>query len=301
MPSMLILLFIIALAITLLGLFLSPRYPTRRSPNGYLVTSKGRRIVEAPSIPPRAGRQFGNKLRQNVDTHRASTTAIKLDWWGARTDGSWKWFIPGLAVIFVLSLYLLSITFPHSPIWTFASFGQPAPAAQPKVNQPVYTATQHLVRLGQLDPAQYQSQQEYRTWGDSACSTASMTEVINAYGHHYRVTDILQVEAGIHEITPQLGLLEDVGIQRTAAHFGFKTAWGYHLSLDQVIASANQGTPVIVSFPPSRFAGGHLLVVRGGDSTSVYLTDSSARNWTQLSRTRFMQLWAGFSAILTPA
>jgi hypothetical protein len=48
-----------------------------------------------------------------------------------------------------------------------------------------------------------------------------MTEVFNAYGHHYRVTDVLKVEAQIGEITPQLGLLEEVRIQRTAAQFGF--------------------------------------------------------------------------------
>lgn len=297
---MLILLFIIALAMTLVGLFLSPKYPARRSPDAPLVTSKGRRIVEAASIPSRAGRQSGNPARQRLSVNIASVPVVAPRFWGSR-EGTWKWFIPGMAVIFLLSLYLLSVTFPHSPIWTLATFGQPAPVSQPSTGQPVYTATQHLARVGQLDPTQYQSQQEYLTWGDSACSTASMTEVINAYGHHYRVTDILQVEVGLHEITPALGLLEDVGIQRTAAKFGFKTAWGYSLSLDQVIAAANQGTPVIVSFPPARFAGGHLLVVRGGDSGSVYLTDSSARNWTQLSRTRFMQLWAGFSAILTPA
>lgn len=297
MPSMLILLFIIALVITLIGLFLSPRYSVRRPHNEYLVTSRGRRIVEATPIPVRSGRQFGGKVSAN----RALLGHFIPSAWGSRTDGAWKWFVPGLAVIFLLSLYMLNVTFPHSPIWTFASFGQPAPVSQPVTSPPVYTATQHLTRVGQLDPAQYQSQQEYITWGDSACSTASMTEVINAYGHHYRVTDILKIEAGLHEITPQLGLLEDVGIQRTAAQFGFKTTWGYHLSLDQVIAAANQGTPVIVSFPPSRFPGGHLLVVRGGDSSSVFLVDSSARNWTQLSRTRFMQLWAGFSAILTPA
>ncbi|MGH2506510.1 MAG: C39 family peptidase [Ktedonobacteraceae bacterium] len=301
MPAMLILLFIIALTITLVGLFLSPKHPTRHARHEYLITPRGRRSVEEAIIPARSGRQVDSRARRHVDTNRASVLVAKPKVWGARTEGAWKWFVPGMAVIFMLCLYLLNITFPHSPIWTFASFGQPAPITQPNTSQPVYIATQQLVRVGQLDPAQYQSQQEYITWGDSACSAASMTEVINAYGHHYRVTDILQVEAGIHEITPQLGLLEDVGIQRTAAKFGFKTAWGYSLSLDQVISAASKGTPVIVSFPPSRFPGGHLLIVRGGDSNSVYLTDSSARNWTQLSRTRFMQLWAGFSAILTPA
>ena len=307
MPSILILLFLIAITLTLLGLFLSPRYSVRRSHNEYLTTARGRRIVEASPIPTRAGRQVqvagGNEIRRRASAIRADEYVIKPDLGGQYPNwaGSWKVLIPGLAVLFVLSLYLFSIAFPYSPIWTIATFGQPASALPPTTSQPMYTASQHLIRLGQLDPAQYQSSQEYTTWGNSACSAASMTEVINAYGHQYHVTDILKIEANLGEITPQLGLLEDIGIQRTAAKFGFKTVWGHSLSLEQVIVAANSGTPVIVSFPPSRLPGGHLLVVRGGDSSNVYLADSSLRNWSQLTHARFMQLWAGFSAILTPA
>lgn len=325
MPSILILLFLIAIILTLLGLFLSPRHPARRSRNEYLVTPRGRRIVESAPVPPRAGRlrqgtgsseirmrvraqRAGEQIvsgetRRRVSVQRTGEQVAEAIFGGTYPTwaGSWKVLIPVLAVLFALGLYLFSLLFPYSPIWTNSPFGQPASASQVNTGKPVFTASQHLTRLGQLDPAQYQSSQEYTTWADSACSAASMTEVINAYGHHYHITDILKVEASIGEITPQLGLLEDVGIQRTAAKFGFKTTWGYHLSLDQVIAAANSGTPVIVSFPPSRIPGGHLLVVRGGDSNNVYLADSSLRNWSQLTHARFLQLWAGFSAILTPA
>jgi hypothetical protein len=55
----------------------------------------------------------------------------------------------------------------------------------------VVNASQQLVRISQLDPAQYNSTDEDNTWAYSACSTASMTEVFNAYGSHYRITDIL--------------------------------------------------------------------------------------------------------------
>jgi predicted double-glycine peptidase len=127
-----------------------------------------------------------------------------------------------------------------------------------------------------------------------------MTEVINAYGHHYRVTDILSVEARIREITPQLGLLEDAGIARTVAQFGFKTAWGHNLSLDNIINIANHGRPVIVSFPPDRYAGGHLLVVTGGSGNYVNLADSSLYNRQSLTRAQFLHWWGGFSAIVTP-
>jgi len=161
-------------------------------------------------------------------------------------------------------------------------------------------ASQQLVRISQLDPNQYSSSSEYSTWAYSACSTAAMTEVFNAYGDHFRITDVLQVEARLGEITPSQGLLRPEGIANTAARFGFKTTWGNAWTLDQVIARANQGNPVIVSFPPDRYAGGHLLVVTGGDSEMVYLADSSLWNRRWLARAQFLQWWEGYAAVVTP-
>jgi ABC-type bacteriocin/lantibiotic exporter with double-glycine peptidase domain len=164
----------------------------------------------------------------------------------------------------------------------------------------MFGASATLVRIGQLDPGQYNTSAEYNTWAQSACSAASMTEVINSYGHHYRIIDILKVESQLGEITPQLGLVESVGIQRTVAQFGFKTTWGNNYTLDQVISIANQGRPVIVDFPPYKYSGGHLLVVTGGNANNVFLADSSIFNRRALTRAQFMQWWAGFAAIVTP-
>ena len=156
------------------------------------------------------------------------------------------------------------------------------------------------MRISQLDPAQYSSSAEWNTWAYSACSTAAMTEVFDAYGRSFRITDVLAVEAQIGAITPQMGLLDPSGIQQTAAQFGFKTNWGNSWSLEQVINSANLGKPVIVGFPPDRYAGGHLLVVIGGDSTNVYLADSSLWNRRALTHGQFLQWWAGYAAVVTP-
>lgn len=161
-------------------------------------------------------------------------------------------------------------------------------------------ASKQLVRILQLDSAQYSSQAEWSTWAYSACSTASMTEVFDAYGRNFRITDVLKVEAQIGAITPQMGLLDPSGIQQTAAHFGFKTDWGNAWSLDRVINTANSGKPVIVGFPPDRYAGGHLLVVIGGDSNNVYLADSSLWNHRVLTHGQFLQWWGGYAAVVTP-
>lgn len=207
-----------------------------------------------------------------------------------------------LLSVFLLGVFLLKTLMPNATLigamaWSYTNTQS---SSQQKTPSGPFTASQSLVRLSQLDPSQYNSSQEYNLWAYSACSTASLTEVINAYGHHYRITDILKVESAIGEITPQLGLLEEVGIARTATHFGFTTNWGHNLSLDQVISVANHGQPVIVDFPPDRYAGGHLLVVIGGNSSSVFLADSSLWNRKSLSRSQFMYWWEGFSAILTP-
>lgn len=162
-------------------------------------------------------------------------------------------------------------------------------------------ASKALIRVNQLDPAQYASNQEYNDWAYSTCSAASMTEVINSYGHHYRVTDILKVEAGIHEITPDLGLLASNGIDKTLAKFGFKTIHEDGQPLDKIIQIANQGRPVIVDFPPSRWTGGHILVVRGGTSQNVYLADSSRLNMQVMARSVFLKYWGGMAAVAFPA
>lgn len=161
-------------------------------------------------------------------------------------------------------------------------------------------ASLRVQRISQLDPSQYGSPAEYNTWAYSACSAAAMTELLNAYGGHYRIHDILTVEAQHGDITPQLGLVANGGIADTLQQFGMTASWGTSLSLDQVIAIANGGTPVIVGWPPDRYAGGHVLIVVGGDSTLVQVVDSSAHNYTALSRTQFLAWWGGFSAMVTP-
>jgi hypothetical protein len=214
----------------------------------------------------------------------------------------WSVITIGLISIILLGFYTLNILLPHRALLAFDVFNPQITSASPALKQPpTYHASQDLARIGQLDPAQYNSSQEYNLWAYSTCSTAAMTEVINAYGHHYRITDILKVEAQIGEITPQLGLLEDVGIQRTVAQFGFKTTWGHNLSLDQVITIANHGRPVIVSFPPDRYDGGHLVVVVGGDSNYVLVADSSLWNRHAITRAQFLGWWEGFYAIVTPS
>jgi len=161
-------------------------------------------------------------------------------------------------------------------------------------------ASQTLARISQLDFNEYHSQSDYDTWAYSACSTASLTEVFNAYGRHYKIADVLKVESAIGAITPELGLTSNAGIADTAAKFGFQTKWGNGWSVGQVISNGNAGYPVIVGWPPYLYDGGHIVVVVGGDTNNVYLADSSLWNRQAISQAQFMQWWTGFAAVVTP-
>jgi hypothetical protein len=300
----------IALIVTLVGLVLSARnrisvdrvgYPAERARYG--VAGPVRIRTGYRAVEPVRARRYWQEERY---VHDGSWGGRFLGGIYRRRDGSTNWTTTTITLVamFLLGLYLLVGLLPgHAFIGYIPFYGNQAASSSSSQGQNaprVYGASAALVRLSQLDPAQYDSSAQYNTWAQSTCSTTSMTEVLNAYGHHYRISDILKVEAGLGEITPQLGLVESVGIQRTVAQFGFKTTWGTNYTLDQVIGIANQGRPVIVDFPPYKYAGGHLLVVTGGNANYVYLADSSIFNRRVLTHAQFLQWWAGFAAVVTP-
>jgi predicted double-glycine peptidase len=70
--------------------------------------------------------------------------------------------------------------------------------------------------------------------------------------------------------------------------------------IEQIINAANHGNPVIVSFTPDRYAGGHILVVTDGNSDAVFLADTSIWNRHSLTYVQFLQWWEGFAAVVTP-
>ena len=200
----------------------------------------------------------------------------------------------GIALFWYVISYVISAhaDHVHLPLVSQALLGNPSSSQ----------VSRTVERIGQLDPGQYDSHAEHNLWAYSACSAAAMTEVVNAYGGHYRIHDILVVEERVGAITPQLGLVDEGGIERTMAQppFTMRTTWGHTLTLDQVIDTANGGVPVIVSWPPSRYNGGHLVVVTGGNSTTVFLADSSTWDRHAVSRVQFLKWWGGFSAIVKP-
>ncbi len=318
MPSLLVILLSVSLVVVAAGLLLSykPQVRSRR----YVPSRRiGREVIIVDSLPPRPGMRAVVQPKKpvvrrspvDVRGYQRIPVAMPLivdqdfDQMRAGLAIPWTQAIICLVIAFLFALFFMNILLPRHTnwnliMWNASSSSASQSSSQSSQSNPQFNASRNLVRLSQLDPNQYASNQEFTDWAYSACSTASLTEVLDAYGRHFRITDVLKVEAGIGEITPRLGLLDEAGIQKTAAQLGFKTTWGHNLSLDQIISIANQGRPVIVSFPPDRYDGGHLLVVIGGNSSTVKLADSSLWNRQYLSRSQFLQWWEGFYAIVTP-
>ncbi len=158
------------------------------------------------------------------------------------------------------------------------------------------TASSRIVRVNSADRNQYATQSEYQVWSWSSCSGISLEEVMNAYGHHYIASDVLQVEQNMGIWNTYDGLTGgEPAMARAAAYFGFKASSTPPRTLQDLIDVANSGMPVIVGIP------GHIMVVKGGDANNVYVVDSSMTNRTVLTHTQFMNIWDKFSVLITPA
>jgi Peptidase C39 family len=316
MNILLLTIFVLSLVIILVGFFLSSKPERRNERTAYrAVPSNGRQSSRRVNEPPQRARRIAAYSEQPaLDRTWRGGVEVSQSVFAGRIFGrsmndptSWLGIILVLISVFLLGLFLLHTLLPGAGLSSMGWSGNLSVPASNTSNQsqsvPVQShaqASQALVRIGQMDPSQYNSKQDFNTWGLSTCSTAAMTEVINAYGHHYRIADILKVEARIGAITPSQGLLDGSGIQQTVAYFGFKTTYMHNESLNDVINVANAGTPVIVGFPPSRYPLGHLVVVTGGNANNVFLADSSIFNRHSVTHAQFMAWWAGFAAIVTP-
>lgn len=213
-------------------------------------------------------------------------------------------------LLIVVLLGVLAVLLTHMG----SIFAATGPSLNVFIQQPSPTATalpvnherRPVVRLGQLDPAQYLSTNQFETWAYSACSAAAMAALINAYsatGHSYRVGDILQVEASFRNptvITPEQGLLYPHGLDRTLATFHFKTIWLNQPNIATIVRLANTGQPVLVNFPPALYPGGHFVVVTGGTGNQIDTADSSLYNHKVFSYATFSQIWNGFALRIEP-
>lgn len=166
---------------------------------------------------------------------------------------------------------------------------------QPAFQPLAFSASARIVRVDSAAANQYSTQYQYSVWSYSSCSGISLEEVMNAYGHHYIASDVLQVEQNMGVWDSYNGLTAgEPGMAKVAAYFGFQASPTPPRTLADLIMVTNRGFPVIVGSP------GHILVVKGGDANYVYLVDSAPANRTVLTHAQFMDFWDGFSVLITP-
>jgi hypothetical protein len=157
------------------------------------------------------------------------------------------------------------------------------------------TASSRIVRVDSAERRQYYSDYQWQVWSYSSCSGIAMEEVMDAYGLHLIAADVLQVESNLGVWDTYDGLTGgEAGIAEAASYFGFRAVPNPPRTIQDLIAVANKGFPVIVGVP------GHILVVRGGDSNDVYLVDSAPADRTIMTREQFANWWDNFSVELVP-
>lgn len=191
--------------------------------------------------------------------------------------------------------------------FSFLSIVQPNDVKTSAQNAPVPVqvlpggASARIVRIDSAARLAYRTDYQWQVWSYSSCSGIAMTMVMNAYGKNLIPGDVLQEEANLGVYDVNLGLLREEGIAMTASYYGFDTSANHTRTLQDIITLSNKGQPVIVGVRDGfYYPGGHIFVVRGGDSQYVYIVDSSRANFQRMSYSMFLGMWPGFSAVLTP-
>jgi hypothetical protein len=147
-----------------------------------------------------------------------------------------------------------------------------------------------------LVPKQYDSPQQFATYSPAACSPTSMAMVLQAWGVKDATIGHMIDALGPH-LSPNWGLLDEGGFEYAAEKYGFRADISWHMTYNQMLYLTNElGIPVIVNFRRdygyySFFAGGHFLVVTGGDQQGVSLADGSEYYLKYLPRDVFDGLW----------
>ncbi len=129
----------------------------------------------------------------------------------------------------------------------------------------------------------YDSRAQFNRWAGSACSAASLAEVLTAYGLPHMTIGRIIREMGA-DISPTWGLLTYNAFNKVVSKYGLRAdvyLANNPLSYKQMLYLTNTlGIPVLVNMRATTgyfhfLSGGHVLVMTGGNSSRIRLTDSS--------------------------
>lgn len=129
----------------------------------------------------------------------------------------------------------------------------------------------------------YDSRAQFNRWAGAACSAASLAEVLTAYGLPHMTIGRIIREMGA-DISPNWGLLTYSAFNKVVSKYGLRAdvyLANNPLSYKQMLYLTNTlGIPVLVNMRATTgyyhyLSGGHILVMTGGTSSRIRLTDSS--------------------------
>jgi predicted double-glycine peptidase len=187
-------------------------------------------------------------------------------------------------------------------VTTFVAAGEPSQRYQAfATGLAGNNRTQIIAQLVQpltslLRPDQFDSSAQFNTYSPAACSPAALAMVLTAWGVPHATIGQMIDDLG-PDLSPYAGLLTQDGFQVAAAKHNMRADISWHLTYNQMLYLTNSlGIPVIVNFRQAYgyyhyFAGGHFVVVTGGDQQGVSIADSSEYFIKYLPHDVFDGLW----------
>jgi Peptidase_C39 like family len=189
-----------------------------------------------------------------------------------------------LLLYYVLSSGLQVVGGPALPLAPFpwaSTNGVAAGGAPLRMDGKVVTRVQPMTQMRRVDL--YDSRAQFNRWGGSACSAATLAEILTAYGLPHMTIGRMIREMG-SDISPQWGLLTYSAFNKVVSRYGLRAdvyLSNNPLTYKQMLYLTNSlGVPVVVNMRATTgyyhfLSGGHILVMTGGDSKRIRLTDSS--------------------------
>jgi hypothetical protein len=219
--------------------------------------------------------------RPRVDT-RAIVRRAGDPWWIARI------VLAAVALVLALGTTIPAAGEPSQPYQTFEA----------RVSaKPLRIVTQEVRPLTSLlHPEQYDNRAQFDLYSGAACSPSVLAEVETAWGVPHATIGRMIDDLG-SSLSPTDGLLYQEGFVAAAAKEHMRADISWHMTYNQMLYLTNTlGIPVIVNFRRDYgyyhyFAGGHFLVVTGGDQQGVSIVDSSEYFIKYLPRDVFDGLW----------
>lgn len=246
-----------------------------------------------PGMPPVALARPRGVRRVRVDTQRIARAA-RSPWNALR-------FAFALAAI---ALALLTATArmgePAQPLMLHARWAASGGALSAT---PITSLVKPEIQIVQSDL--YDSYQQFLDWRGAACSAATSSEVLTAWGAKNATIGQL-VDKMQPDISLDGGLINEYGFQRGAAAYGYRADISHTLTYQQMLYITNQlGLPVIVNVRISYgyyhyFDTGHFLVMTGGDSQGVSIVDSSTYYIHYLPLGVFFSMFTGRTYVIVP-